>query len=493
MGVNKVASGTAWLTFMQVTNYTISFLFYSILARILSKTDVGILAGLLSVMAVYNTLTMLALNSAAIKLVSEHRARGEESLVSSATRQILKLILVISIPALIVSYALAPIIAGWLNVDVWSCIAILSTAFIFNLTSIYGGIMFGLGLFKHVAFQNMIYTMTSRLPAIFLVYVGLRLFGVATGFMFGSIVCLIFSLSILRGRLIKSSEKYGLKKIVSFSSPLYVNNMIGLAQGWLDIIILNIVAGAEVTAPYYLAVTSSGFLSILWLPLSSTLLPTFTSIFSSGGRKSLEDALALSSRIVMVLVLPVSFALAAVSSTAVSIAYGSSYNQAAIPFAMLAASTLISAYSSLYATSLQALGQTKPIFMSGILSTVAYVIFLAVLSSLLGPVGMAISRVALAAVCLLILRDAVRNHLALKFDRTLMLKVSSISFIIFGCLALIEFSIDSSILTKAFFDFIVFFSIAIISLKLIKPLSIDEVDIVVGALPSKLKFLKRLF
>lgn len=76
LGVNRVASGTAWLTAMQVTNYAVAFVFYFVLARLLSPADIGSLSLLLSAMAVYNTLTMLALNSAAIKFISEHCWEG---------------------------------------------------------------------------------------------------------------------------------------------------------------------------------------------------------------------------------------------------------------------------------------------------------------------------------------------------------------------------------------------------------------------------------
>lgn len=413
-------------------------------------------------------------------------------LASSASQLILRLVLAFSVPSLLAGYAVSPILAGWLNIDVWSCLAVLSAAFVLNLTGFYGGVMYGLGLFKHVAFQNIIYYLASRLPAIFLVYAGFKLFGVASGFLAGSIVCLAFSMLILGGRLKRSGGRYELKKVVSFSFPLYVSNIIGLVQGWLDIIILSVVSGLNAAGPYYLAVTSQGFISILWSPLSSALLPMFSSLYSSKGKESLEDALALSARIVMLIVLPVSLALVAVSNTAISITYGSSYQQAVLPFSILVASAVVSAHSLLYSMSLQALGYTRPIFLAGLLSTVIYVVCLALLSPILGSVGMAISRVAMAIAGLLILRRAVVSRVRLSLNGSLIVKTVFISIVVFAPLVYIDLSVEASVLIKAPLEFLLFSAILVISARMIKPLSITDRRIIVEALPSKLRFLMQI-
>lgn len=104
---------------------------------------------------------------------------------------------------------------------------------------------------------------------------------------------------------------------------------------------------------------------------------------------------------------------------------------------------------------------------------------------------MAISRVSLASTSLLVLQYAVRSRLVLEFDRSLILKVAFISVIIFICLALIEFLVDLPIIVKAFFEFLVFSVILVSLVKLVKPLSATDRELIIGALPSRLGFLKR--
>jgi O-antigen/teichoic acid export membrane protein len=73
-----LASGTFYLTLMNAIQYVTAFMFYVVVARILSPSEVGSFSLLLMVMAVFNTLTLLALDNAVIKYVSESLGRGGE-------------------------------------------------------------------------------------------------------------------------------------------------------------------------------------------------------------------------------------------------------------------------------------------------------------------------------------------------------------------------------------------------------------------------------
>ena len=219
---------------MQVVLYAVAFLFYVILARLLSPADIGSLSLLLSVMAVYNTWTMLALNNAATKLISEHSSKGEDGLASSAAKDIFRLTMVISVPSPLRFLCSLDCLGGVAGVGFfWSCAAILSAGFVTNLTLYFGSVMYGLSLFEQIAYQSIIFNLFSRLPALFLAYLGLGVFGVASGYLVGSVICLVFSLLILRGKLKRTGKDCScFRKIVSFSLPIYVNNMLVLAQGW---------------------------------------------------------------------------------------------------------------------------------------------------------------------------------------------------------------------------------------------------------------------
>ena len=488
----NIATGTAWLTIMQIIDYAISFIFYMILARILPPKDIGNLSLLFSTMAIYNTLTMLALNNATIKFISEHYSKGETEFASAASQKILKLIITISITALIISYIITYTLAQQLQIDTWTTIITLTTAFILNLTNYYGGVMFGLGLFKQVSLQNIIYYITSRPLAITLILVGLGLTGVITGYLLGAITCLIYSILILKNKLQKTNKDYKLHKILSFSLPIYTNNIITLIQSWLDIIILSITTGPSITGKYYLAISSATPISILWMPLSSVLLPTLTSTFATIGKEQTEKTLIISSRIITYLILPISLALAATSPTALTIIYGETYQQVSIPFSIIVITSIILAHTSLYTSTLQALNDTKPIFTAGLTSTILYTIALTFLPTKIGATGAALSRTILIITNFIILKQAVKKHLNLTPNPITLLKTILMSITIFTPLTLIELLTQTHTIIKATYETLTFIILWIISTKLIKPLNNEDKYIINEILPHKLKFLSKI-
>jgi O-antigen/teichoic acid export membrane protein len=219
-------------------------------------------------------------------------------------------------------------------------------------------------MFKQVSAQNILYTLSSRFLGLLLAFLGLKVLGLSLGFLMGSLATLAFSLAVLRGKVGSSREDFPSSKLLRFSMPIYGANAIGLLQSWLDVAILSSVAGLSATGTYYIAIASVAPLSILWIPLSSALFPTLSWMDGSGDREQVLEVCKRALRISTAIVLPLSVALASVSETALSIAYGRVYAEASAPLAILAFSSILSAYASIYSAELQALGRTRPMLQS---------------------------------------------------------------------------------------------------------------------------------
>ena len=326
-----LASGTFYLTIMQALNYAMVFAFYVLVARILSPNEVGSFSLLLMVISVFNTLTLLALNNAVIKYVSESLGRGDEEKAVASSKKAFKLILNISLPALFVGFALSPTLSSYIRASILDIICILASAFALNLTNFYGAVMFGYSMFKEVSLQNILYTFSSRIFGVLLAYLGCRLLGLSLGFLIGSTITLLYSLLVLRGRLKPSREDYPSIELLKFSIPLYGGNIIGLVQGWFDIAILSSLVGLDGAGTYYIAVSSIVPLTILWTPLSSALFPTMSSINGRGNMKEIGEVHEKILKVATAIILPLGIALASVSQTALSIAYGKSMLEQVYP------------------------------------------------------------------------------------------------------------------------------------------------------------------
>ncbi|MGB9672458.1 MAG: hypothetical protein ACPLZY_04865, partial [Candidatus Norongarragalinales archaeon] len=68
--------------------------------------------------------------------------------------------------------ALSPTIASYVGTGVLDVVCILASAFMLNLTSYYGALMFGFNMFKEVSLQNIIYVFSSRILGVSMLVVG---------------------------------------------------------------------------------------------------------------------------------------------------------------------------------------------------------------------------------------------------------------------------------------------------------------------------------
>jgi len=480
--LRAVSSGTFYLSVMQASSYAVSFLFYVAAARILSASEVGSFSLLLMALGVFNTLTLLALNNAVIKFVSEGLGRGDVNYAYSSSAAAFKAILCVSLPALFLGFALSPLLSSHLNVGVLDVACMLSAAFILNLTSFCGAVMFGYSLFREVSLQNILFTFLSRFAGLLLAYVGLRVLGLSLGFLIASLATLLYSIAVLRGRLRLSGGGFPLRRLFDFSLPLYGSNVLSLVQGWLDVLALSIVAGLSGAGIYYIAVASVAPLTILWAPISSALFPTLSFLSGSGDEAGFKLIGGGALRVATALILPLSAALSAVSYTALSIAYGSRYAEASVPFSMLSLTSILAAYSSIYSTELQSKGSTKPILSAGLLSVATYITLLAALAAPFRQVGAALARVGMVAVGFTVLYRKAGMPLPGNLGRSLLS-----ALLVGAALASIELFLDASLHVKVLVELMAFTASSALAYRLVRPLSGEDLELLKAALPMRLK------
>jgi len=477
-----VSSGTIYLGLMQLFQYALSFVFYVVVARVLGPVEVGSFSLLLMALGVFNAVTLLALNSAVIRFVSEGVGRGDVEYAYSSSAAAFRVLMCVSVPALLVGFALSPLLSLHFGVGVFDVVCMLSAAFILNLTSFYGAVMFGYSLFREVCVQNVLFVLLSRVLGLVLAYVGLRVLGLLLGFLLGSFATLLYSVFVLRGRVRYSAGGFSVGRLFGFSLPLYGYNVLGLVQGWLDVLVLSFVAGLAGAGTYYIAVSSVGPLAILWAPLSSALFPTLSSLDGCGDEVGFRVVGARALRVATGVVLPLSLALSSVSYTALSVVFGSRYAEACLPFSILAAVSILSAYSSIYSAELQSKGSTRPILLAGLVSVAAYVLLLAGLAARFGEVGAALARAGMVAVGFVVLLREVDVGLPENLLRSVLG-----SLLVAAPLLPIELLLDVSVYVKALVEFVVFAAVLALAYRFVKPLSWEDLELLKAALPVKLK------
>jgi len=396
--VYNVPRGTAYFTSQQIIINATSFIYYILLFRILNLSQIGQVSLLAITVAIFGTLTQMALPTAATRFISNSLGSHDALRAGAVAKTILRIVLMVAIPALLLATFLSPWIGTLLfNTSNTSGLLVtaFTTGFLLDLTTLYGSYFLGLGRYSLVLYQNLLYIPLSRSLSLVLAYVGMGVLGVVIGWLLGAFATLFLSLYLWKDRL-PSGGTFPRAQLLSFSLPVFASAIIVLLQNWGDIALLQTVVGQlQVTGAYYLTVSSVAFLSILWSPVTSALYPALSSGFSSQGAKAVTERLAVTFRLVNIIVLPLGIALAAVAPTALEVVYGPSLASQSVPFALLAMTAIFSAQGAILVAALQAVGRTKPLLKVYLLATILDLAAVVLLAKTLGTTAGAIGRMIL--------------------------------------------------------------------------------------------------
>jgi len=414
-----VAKGAVYLIFQSVLGYLFSLVFYVLVARVLGPSDVGKLSVLLTVNAVFS-LTGLSVSNALQKFIPTYVEAGRRGEVGEIISAGLMVVLPVSGTALAVLTALSERLSLLLfgsALDGWLIVAILLASFLLTLTAFLGGGMLGFGMFRETAAQNVLNSGVSRLLALVLAAAGLGLMGVMLGWLVAGVATLAFSLYLLRHNL-ALKKGFPVSTILEFSLPVHFFTVITFVQGWADIALLYALArNLEQIGIYYLVVSGAAILSFLYAPIIMAFLPALSSRYTQGGSKAMEPMADTYIRLTFKILVPIGGALAALSPTAIEAAFGAQYVSGAIPFAMLTATSIITALALLMVTILQGIGNTRPLIVIGITASMADIALVATLASSFAGVAGASGRIAFSAAGVILGYYYVRSKIKLRITR----------------------------------------------------------------------------
>jgi O-antigen/teichoic acid export membrane protein len=500
VNASNVARGTIYIALMNATDALIGFVFYFGLARILPPSDVGLVSMMFFIVAAFNTFTLLALNSAVIKYVAQFMGANSVAEASAVVRKVLKLLLVVSLPAFVLLVILSPWLSQVLFGGGLSSTVLLVTflsALLLDFINYFGAIMYGLGLFDGVVVQNIGYYALSRFPALLLAFVGLGVLGVAYGLAIGASASVIYSIIRLKGRLPLSRQDFPLRRLLSFSLPLYASSILILGQGWIDVLLLYTITGNPTSVGiYYLVIGGISVVSMVWTPVTLTLFPAISHRYGEAGLEGIKRPVSSTLRFLTVIVVPVSVSLAAVASTALRVAYGSAYIQGAVALAVLAVSAVFSAYWGVLSGVLQVLEKTFQVLLIGVIAILTNALVIASTAGTLGSVGAALGRASMAPITVLMALIILRKTpLDLSIGRDLGARVLALSFMLGLPLLVLDNSLRASNLTSiavATADFLVFLLLGSVGLKFLKPLKSEDLAVVNAVLPGRLRTIVRV-
>ncbi|MEM3507603.1 MAG: oligosaccharide flippase family protein [Candidatus Bathyarchaeia archaeon] len=491
----KTAKGSLGFMLQNSINSLLGLGFFIILARMISKDEMGVYTGLMVTYSLFQVSGLTGLSSTAARFIAKYLAEGDLTNASTSAKKILQLGTIFSILACITYYTISPYLSliiaksfNYTNLFKITSITVLVSSF-----SIFiDGLMQGIKEFEKLAIARIIAQLFRILVSLILLFLGYGLFSPSIGWIAFGLALIAFSIKSITNHLdLSLKENYPLKPIIIYLIPLLISNLLLFTSNYIDVFMAMVYLKTSELGAYNVAITaSSSLILIILASMISTLLPAISGTYGKGGIKAVENAFTKSTRYMAMIYSPAAFGLASISLPLIQLIAGEIYLDSVIPLAIISISSIAYGLSIPILIVFQSLGETFKIFKITFLATLANVLTCILMIPRMNIVGASIGRSVLFLTTLFYSIYEGKKLMGLKFDKKAIIKSIIASLLMFIALLILEFFL----LSKFLIPFYIIFGIIIYGLmnKTIKGLSKEDLEIIKKMVPENFKKLFKL-
>ena len=282
----------------------------------------------------------------------------------------------------------------------------------------------------------------------------------------------------------------GHEKLISFSWPLSINNVVSFAYSWFDRAILIAFVPLAALGVYNAAVTAFSVLSSISGSVNSALLPAYSRIYWRSGLESCRRATWLASRYASLVMVPLSFGLLATARVALTTFVGQAYVGGTDSLAILSLFFALTAFGSVLPTMLVALSETRMVMWITVASVLMALASAYVLLPFFGITGASMARGLVTVTSLGLTIIALRRKKAVSIDLTTLWKTLVAGGVMAGILVLVQMAFYSSILLPAY---VVLGGIVYLAaLRMLKAVREHDIELVHKYLGTRLGFVSKV-
>jgi O-antigen/teichoic acid export membrane protein len=419
----RAGKGAVYVAIQSVSQFAIGLFYYSILARLLTEAEIGIISTLSFTSSIFIIVANLSLPIAATKHISGFMGQNDEESASSVAKKTIRLVILIATLVLAGIYVTLPFLfEGDQSIIVLVMIAC-ATGFFATIKTTYLAFLRGLQMFGKYSITITLAVITNRVIGIVLILLNFNLLGVVTGWLIGEVIGVILVTSFYRGTLPKTEKSYSSRQLLTFSIPLFFTTLIGTVSTWADrIIFLGLTSDLEKLGIYDFAIRGSHTLALIWLTVSVITLPAFSELFSQTNKRGLSEAISKTIRYLAYIIFPAAFGLATISKTAMALLYGWQYALGNMLLAILATFSIFSAFGAVVGSALQSMGETRVFIKTTLASLLTNFLISFTLIPILNVVGSTIAQAATMVVGFTYAFYELRKRLKITINRDVLWK-----------------------------------------------------------------------
>jgi O-antigen/teichoic acid export membrane protein len=385
-----VSRGASYLSIQTVATSVAQVVSFAILARIITPSEVGILAVLSLVTALSQAINGAAFQAAVMKYVGEYRGANEE-LAAGVFYLTLQVSLILSIPLaafiFLESGSLAHVLLGTTTEEGLFRVLAVDVLVYSGALPVAMGAVLGAKRFKAAAAIGTGGALLRQCLIILLILFLKQFIGLVYAWVLSDFAMLaVFGLYAVRA-LGPNKRPLPLRKLVSFSWPLSINNLVNFAYSSFDRAILIAFVSLASLGIYNAALYAFSVLANIGGACTNALLPVYSNVGGGRGLEGCRRVTSLASRYVSLVMVPLAFGLLATAKPALTLFVGQAYVGGVVPLMILCLAFALSAFSLALGPMLTALAKTREILWITATSTVFALVSAYILIPFMGIIG----------------------------------------------------------------------------------------------------------
>ncbi|MGA2626645.1 MAG: oligosaccharide flippase family protein [Candidatus Bathyarchaeia archaeon] len=488
-----VSRGASYLTIQTIITSVAQALAFAILARLITPTEVGILAILSLIIALAQSLNGGAFSQAATTFIGELASDSREA-ASAVFYQSLRVTLLFSIPISVFVFVAAPSIASLLlgsvaQAGLFRVLAVDLLVFSGALPVAIGTLL-GMKRFKEAATIGSAGIILRQCLVVLLIIFMRNLVGLVIGWILSDLAMFVAYAVFIIHVLGLPKKSFSLRKLISFSWPLSIGNVVNFAYSWFDRAILIAFVPLAALGVYNAALTAFGVLSGITGSVNNALLPAYSNIHWRGGLESCRRATWLASRYASLAIVPLSFGLLATAKIALTTFVGQAYVGGADSLAILSLFFALTAFGSVLGTMLVALSETRMVMWITVASVLLAVASAYVLLPLMGITGASVARGLVMVASLVLTIIVLKKKNAVSIDLETLWKTLVAGGLMAGVLVLVQMMFYSSYLLPAYM--VLGLIVYLVTLRFLKAVREHDIELIHKYLGTRLGFVSKL-
>jgi O-antigen/teichoic acid export membrane protein len=411
------ARGASYLWAQTLITTLIGIVAFAFIARLISTSQMGLLAILSLVLSLAQLVAPLALPSAITRFVAEELAQGRRQNAAAVFYQSTKVSVAVSAILAGACFLFASPVAAALSTEpvVFQLLAV-DVFLIAGLIQTLANGLIGAQKIRDYSFATIAYAAVRQMLIVGLLLLFHDFSWLVRAWILSDFLYVMMMTALVLRALGRPTFEFSLKRLLRFSLPLIPGNSLSFTYSWFDRALLVPYTSLVQLGIYNATLTAFGVLAAIPGGIATSLYPAYAQIRSVKGKEGLGDAIHVASRYVCFTVIPLALGLFATARPALALFAGEPYEHGSIALEIITLFFALTVLDSAFGSIFLLLGKTATASITNAATVAASLLAALLLMPIYGINGAAASRGVAMLTSFALTLALVRREIKLSFD-----------------------------------------------------------------------------